>query len=124
MRSSLRGLIRNENNMEENLGRRTPKGKQIATNTTMHGTIQLFENEAGEYYPVVDWDSKPTLVRGEYYPLGNRIQFPKQWGRREGATILLEYKIEDCKRTILDAETELAKLERCLSNVKEWPEFD
>ena len=99
-------------------------GQQIAYNKTMHGNIQLFENELGEYYPVVDWDSVPKLVRGEYIPIGNRIQFPKLWGRRYGATILLEHKIEQTKRILADAEMELAKLERCLSSVKEWPEFD
>ena len=99
-------------------------GEQIANNKTMHGNIQLYENEAGEYYPVVEWDESPKLVRGEYHPIGNKIQFPKKWGRKEGATILLEHKITDIKRTILNAETELAKLERCLSSVKEWPEFD
>ncbi len=99
-------------------------GEQIANNRTMHGNIQLFENEAGEYYPVVEWDEAPKLVRGEYHPIGNKIQFPKKWGRKEGATILLEHKIADCKRTILYAETELAKLERCLSGVKEWPDVE
>jgi hypothetical protein len=46
------------------------------------------------------------------------------WGTKYGSTILLEHKIEDIKRTILYAETELAKLERCLSSVKEWPDVD
>ena len=99
-------------------------GEQIANNRTMHGNIQLFENESGEYYPVVEWDEAPKLVRGEYHPIGNKIQFPKKWGQKEGATILLEHKIADCKRTILYAETELAKLERCLSGVKEWPDME
>jgi hypothetical protein len=110
---------------EENkpaLGRKAKPGEQIAYNRTMHGNIQLHENESGEYYPVVTWDEQPKIVRGEYHPIGNKIQFPKVWGRKYGSTILLEHKIEDIKRTILYAESELAKLERCLSNVKEWPE--
>jgi hypothetical protein len=106
------------------LGRKAKPGEQIAYNRTMHGNIQLHENEQGEYYPVVTWDEVPKLVRGEYIPIGNRIQFPKVWGRKYGSTILLEHKIEDTKRTILLAQTELAKLERCLSSVKEWPDVD
>ena len=112
---------------EENkpaLGRKAGPGEQIANNRVMHGNIQLYENEAGEYYPVVEWDEVPKIIRGEYYPIGNKIQFPKKWGRKAGATILLEHKITDIKRTISDAETELAKLERCLSSVKDWPEID
>ena len=99
-------------------------GEQIANNRTMHGNIQLYENEQGEYYPVVEWDDSPKLVRGEYHPIGNKIQFPKKWGRKEGATILLEHKITDGQRTILNAETELAKLQRCLSAVQQWPDKD
>ena len=99
-------------------------GEQIANNRTMHGNIQLYENESGEYYPVVEWDAVPKLVRGEYHPIGNKIQFPKKWGRKEGATILLEHKITDCQRTIHNAEIELAKLQRCLSDVQKWPDKD
>jgi hypothetical protein len=99
-------------------------GEQIANNRTMHGNIQLYENESGEYYPVVQWDEVPKLVRGEYHPIGNKIQFPKKWGRKEGATILLEHKIADCQRTIHNAEIELAKLQRCLSDVQKWPDKD
>ena len=109
---------------EKSKGKDIKPGEQIAYNKTMHGNIQLFENEAGEYYPVVDWDTDPKLVRGEYHPIGNRIQFPKLWGRRYASILLLEHKIEQNKKIIADAERELAKLESCLSNVKEWPEFD
>ena len=105
-------------------GKQVQPGEQIAYNKTMHGNIQLYENESGEYYPVVDWDEQPKLVRGEYIPIGNRIQFPKLWGRRYASILLLEHKIEQNKRIIADAERELAKLESCLSNVKEWPELD
>jgi hypothetical protein len=97
-------------------------GEQIANNRCEHCNVVLHENEAGEYYPVVNRMEKHTLIRGEYHPIGSRFQYPRNWGKRKGATILLEHKIEDIKRTILYAETELAKLERCLSNVKEWPD--
>jgi hypothetical protein len=113
-----------EDNISPPKGRKALPGEQIAYNRTMHGTIQLFENEAGEYYPVIDWDSKPNLVRGEYYPIGNRMQFPKVWGRKYGATKLLEYILTDKKKQLEDAKREIAKLERCLSNVTEWPEYD
>ena len=114
--------IENEDKKGPGKGRKVGPGEQIAYNRTMHGTIQLFENEAGEYYPVVDWDDKPNLVRGEYYPIGNRIQFPKLWGRKWGATKLLESKLEDKRKQLADTESEIAKLERCLSAVKEWPD--
>ena len=99
-------------------------GEQVAWNKCEHCNVVLHENEAGEYYPVVNRIEKFTLIRGEYIPIGSRLQYPRNWGKQKGATILLEHKITDIKRTILNAETELAKLERCLSSVKEWPEFD
>ena len=105
-------------------GRKAKPGEQVAYNRTMHGTIQLFENEAGEYYPVVDWDDKVKLVRGEYYPIGNRMQFPKVWGRKYASTTLLNHILEDKRKQLADAQREIAKLEACLSNVKEWPEQD
>ena len=95
-------------------------GEQIANNKTMHGNIQLYENEAGEYYPVVEWDESPKLVRGEYHPIGNKIQFPKKWGRKEGATILLEHRIEDVRKQIADAQEDLDKLLACLEKVQGW----
>jgi hypothetical protein len=104
----------------ENRGKKVGPGEQIANNKTMHGTIQLFENESGEYYPVVNWDDRPALVRSEYYPIGNRIQFPKKWGRKWGAQKLLESIIIDKKKQITDAELELEKLTACLDKVMEW----
>ena len=95
-------------------------GEQIATNTTMHSNVELFENESGEYYAVTINDELPKLIRGTYYPLGNKLQFPKKWGRKEGATILLEHKIAEQKRILADAEIELAKLSRCLEVVQQW----
>jgi len=99
-------------------------GEQIANNRAMHGTIQLFENEAGEYYPVVDWDSELKLVRSEYYPIGNRIQFPKKLGRKWGAQKLLESIIIDKKKQIEDAQAEIVKLTACLDKVSEWNDND
>ena len=80
-------------------------GEQIATNTTMHSNVELFTNESGEYHP-----------------LGNKLQFPKKWGRKEGATILLEHKIAEQKKILEGAEIELAKLSKCLEDVTGWSE--
>ena len=97
-----------------------PAPGQIAYNRAEHCTMQLFENEAGEYYPVMDCQGKHTLIRGEYHPIGNRFQYPKKWGRKVAATILLEHKIKVQRDTIEAAQKELAKLERCLSDVQGW----
>jgi len=86
--------------------------------------MQLFENSEGEYYAVVDRMDKPTLVRGEYLPLGNRFQYPKQWGRKYAAKFLLEHKIKVQQDIISTAEVELSKLQRCLDSIKDWSDSD
>ncbi len=99
-------------------------GEQVAVNRTMHCNMQLFENEAGEYYPVVDRLVTPTLIRGEYIPIGNRFHYPKAWGRKYAATTLLQHKIGVEKDIIASAQKELAKLERCLESIKDWSDTD
>ena len=95
-------------------------GEQIANNRAEHCNIQLHTNESGEYYPVVNRMDKHTNIRGEYIPIGNKIQFPKKWGRKEGATILLEQRIGDVRKQIEDAQLDLDKLQACLEKVQLW----
>jgi hypothetical protein len=95
-------------------------GEQVANNRCEHCNVVLHTNEVGEYYPVVNRLDVHTLIRGEYHPIGNSFQYPKNWGKRKGATILLEHRIADKQKQITDAESELAKLSACLQKVKEW----
>ena len=97
-----------------------PAPGQIAWNKAAHSTCELFENESGEYYPVCQRIETPSLIRSEYIPIGSRLQYPNKWGRKRAATHLLEFKIADAKKQIADAQTELEKLERCLSAVQGW----
>ena len=99
-------------------------GEQIANNRTMHGNIQLYENESGEYYPVVEWDDTPKLVRGEYHPIGNRFNYPKQWGKKYAAKVLLENKIAVQQDILYKAEVELSKLQRCLESIQQWSDSE
>jgi hypothetical protein len=95
-------------------------GEQVAWNKCPHSIVELFENPAGEYYPVVQRMDTPALIRGEYIPIGSRLQYPTKWGRKKGATILLEHKIQDKQKQLKEAESELAKLSACLENVHLW----
>ena len=105
-------------------GRKVAPGEQIAYNKTYHCNMQLFEDESGEYYPVVDRMEQPTLVRGEYLPIGNRFHYPKVWGRKYAATKLLEHIMTDRRRQIEIAQTELEKLQRCMDKVRGWSDTD
>jgi hypothetical protein len=86
--------------------------------------MQLFENEAGEYYAVVDRDEQPRIVRSQYYPIANRFQYPKKWGRKYAAIKLVEHKIEVQKDIMASAQAELLKLKRCLEGIKDWSDED
>ncbi len=103
---------------------RAKPGEQVAVNRTLHCNMKLFEDESGEYYPVVDRMDQVSLVRGEYIPIGNRFHYPKQWGRKYAAVKLLEHKIAIEQDIVNRANAELEKLQRCLDRVKDWSEGD
>ena len=65
---------------------------------------------------------KHTNIRGEYIPIGNRFQYPRIWGKKKGATILLETRIKDKLKVLEDTKAELSKLQSCLEKVNEWDE--
>lgn len=106
--------------MHTNEEQNKPAPGQIAWNKAAHSTCELFQNESGEYYPVCQRIETPSLIRSEYIPIGSRLQYPNKWGRKRAATHLLEFKMADAKKQIADAQTELEKLERCLSAVQGW----
>ena len=95
-------------------------GEQIAYNKCPHSIVELHENSAGEYYPVCQQIDTPGLIRGEYIPIGSRLQYPTKWGRKKASLHLLNHKIEDTKRTLAQAAIELEKLEACRNDVDLW----
>jgi hypothetical protein len=115
----------NENqNKKDTTVRMGKPGEQVAVNRTLHNNMVLHENESGEYYPVISPLPQPTLVRGEYHPIGNSFQYPKAWGRKYAAATLLEHKIKVQQDILENATIELAKLQRCLSDVQQWSDND
>ena len=100
------------------------QGKQVAYNRCPHSTCELHENGEGEYYPVCQPIETPGIIRSEYLPIGRRLQYPTKWGRKRASLHLLEFKIKDVQKQIADAQLELGKLERCLSDVQQWSDND
>jgi hypothetical protein len=97
-------------------------GEQVANNKGEHCNVELFLNEGGEYYPVTQCMDKYTLIRTEYIPFGNTLQYPKKWGRKKGALELLNFRIADKQRVLADAQQELELLTACRDRVNEWIE--
>lgn len=118
--------IENEQSSPRLPGRK-PKvgpGQQVATNRAMHCNMYLVDDGEGGYNAVVDRIDKPTLVRGEYIPIGNKFHYPKQWGRKYAATKLIEYITADKLKQIELAQAELSKLQKCMDKVVLWSDTD
>jgi hypothetical protein len=97
-------------------------GEQVANNKGEHCNVELFLNEQGEYYPVTQCMDKYTLIRSEYIPFGNTLQYPKKWGKKKGALELLNFRIADKQRVLADAQRELELLTAFRDKVNEWIE--
>ena len=95
-------------------------GEQVADNRAPHSTCKLFENRDGEYYPVCQPMETLRLIRGEYHPIGSTLQYPTKWGRKKASLHLVGTKLADARLELENLQTELAKLERCYSNVLLW----
>ena len=93
--------------------------QQVAVNRTLHSLASIVESSAGELSVIVQPQSGLKLIRGEYIPMGNRLQFPNKWGKQEAAIYLLEWKINQQEAIIQQASNELAKLKDCLIRTKE-----
>ncbi len=99
-------------------------GEQVASNRALHNDMQLVEDINGEYDAVVFHVDRYTLIRGEYYPIGKNFHYPKIWGRKYAATKLIGDIMEDKRRSIQEAESELIKLQKCLDKVNLWSDTD
>ncbi len=85
-------------------------GQQVANNRTLHHVMELFTDENGDWYLVSQPQSRPALIKGEYLPIGNKLVYPKKWGRRKAAEVLLNHLVTDTEAVISDSTTRLAKL--------------
>jgi hypothetical protein len=88
-------------------------GEQVAFNKALHYTAEVFENDKGEYYVVHIKDAHLKLIRGEYIPIGNRLLYPKSWGKEKAEQVLLDYLIEADETLIEKASQRLDKLKKC-----------
>jgi hypothetical protein len=112
-----------QNSEWEYLGRLTPKGKQVAPNVAQHYNAELYTNESGVMYPVVVLNEATRIIRGEYHPIGYRLNFPKYWTKKTGVEYLLKHNIAEREKVLADTQTELERLKACLDKVQtEWPD--
>ena len=93
-------------------------GEQVANNREMQMVMYLrFEND--KWY-ILSEPKSSGLVKKEYIPIGNRLVYPKKWGRKKAAEVLLQSLIDDNERTKLQAEERLEYLYKLNKEVEDW----
>jgi len=93
-------------------------GEQVANNREMQMVMYLrFEND--KWY-ILSEPKSSGLVKKEYLPIGNRLVYPKKWGRKKAAEVLLQSLIDDNERTKSQAEERLEYLYKLNKEVEDW----
>lgn len=96
-------------------------GKQVAFNKAVHITAEVWENDDGEYYVTNKRDNHMKLIRGKYYPIGNKMFYPETWSKKKGSLQLLDFLIESDEILLQKTITRLEKLKRCKEKIEqEW----
>jgi hypothetical protein len=66
-------------------------------------------------------DNHLKLIRGVYRPIGNRMFYPKGWGKKKGSLSLFDHLIESDSKVIEQATKRLEKLKKCKEKIElEW----
>ena len=93
-------------------------GEQVANNREMQEVMYLHE-EKGKWY-ILSEPKSPGLVKKEYIPMGNRLVYPKKWGRKTAAEVLLSHLIEDNEEISRKANERLQYLYSLKEEVTIW----
>ena len=59
-------------------------------------------------------------MKKEYLPIGNRLVYPKKWGRKKAANVLLNYLTKDNELMKEQAEERLEYLYNLTNEVNDW----
>jgi hypothetical protein len=93
-------------------------GEQVANNREMQEVMYLREEE-GKWY-ILSEPKSPGLVKKEYIPMGNRLVYPKKWGRKKAAEVLLSSLIEDNEKIKYSAMERLEVLYKLKEETGAW----
>jgi hypothetical protein len=93
-------------------------GEQVANNREMQEVMYLHQSE-GKWY-ILSEPKSPGLVKKEYIPIGNRLVYPKKWGRKRAAEVLLQHLIDDNEAVKSMAEKRLQYLYSLKEDVNGW----
>jgi hypothetical protein len=93
-------------------------GEQVANNREMQEVMYLHE-DGGKWY-ILSEPKSPGLVKKEYIPMGNRLVYPKKWGRKKAAEVLLQHMISDNEKICQTAKERLEVLYKLKEETETW----
>jgi hypothetical protein len=93
-------------------------GEQVANNRETQEVMYLHE-EKGKWY-ILSEPKSPGLVKKEYIPMGNRLVYPKKWGRKRAAEVLLNHMITDNEEICRKANERLKYLYTLKEDITTW----
>ena len=93
-------------------------GEQVANNREMQEVMYLHQDK-GKWY-ILSEPKSPGLVKKEYIPMGNRLVYPKKWGRKKAAEVLLQHLIDDNEAVKSMAMKRLEYLYTLKEDVTKW----
>ena len=93
-------------------------GEQVANNKEIQQLMYL-KLDKGKWY-ILSEPKSPGLVKKEYLPIGNRLVYPKKWGRKKAANVLLNYLTKDNELMKEQAEERLEYLYNLTNEVNDW----
>ena len=93
-------------------------GSQVANNREMQEVMFLHEEE-GKWY-ILSEPKSPGLIKKEYLPIGNRLVYPKKWGRKKAAEVLLNHLISENEKICEAAQERLTYLNELKEGVEGW----
>ena len=93
-------------------------GEQVANNREMQEVMYLHHKD-GKWY-ILSEPKSPGLVKKEYLPIGNRLVYPKKWGRKRAAEVLLNALITDSEKVYEQANQRLEYLRGLEKEVEGW----
>jgi hypothetical protein len=93
-------------------------GNQVANNREMQEVMFLHE-EDGKWY-ILSEPKSPGLIKKEYIPIGNRLVYPKKWGRKKAAEVLLNHLVSENEKICDAAQERLTYLTSLKDEVDTW----
>jgi len=81
--------------------------------------VMYLHFDKGKWY-ILSEPKSPGLVKKEYLPIGNRLVYPKKWGRKKAAEVLLKLLITDSEKVKNLACDRLDYLKELEKQVEEW----